>query len=169
MASPSSVTLRVPPSPVRGKAPALALTCLHSSLDSRTDKPSPIRGKAPTLALTRLHSSLDSRSDKPSPLAGEGGWPQARRMRGKGGRMQFSRQISTPLPPKKGPQLHSIKPRSFSFTGNTPRRSQTAAGACCPECSSPQTHPGARSAPSCRIPGRPERKSPQWPPASRWD
>ena len=141
-ASPSSVTLRVPPSPVRGKAP--------------------------TLALTYLHSSLDSRSDKPSPLAGEGGWPQARRMRGKGGRMQFSRQISPP-PPKKGPQLHSIKPRSFSFTGNTPRRSQTAAGACCPECSSPQTHPGARSAPSCRIPGRPERKSPRWPPASRWD
>ena len=35
--------------------------------------PSPIRGKAPTLALAPLHSSLDRRSDKPSPLAGEGG------------------------------------------------------------------------------------------------
>ena len=30
-----------------------------------------------------LHSSLDRRTDKPSPLAGEGGWPQARRMRGR--------------------------------------------------------------------------------------
>ena len=35
--------------------------------------PSPVRGKAPTLALAPLHSSLDSRTDKPSPLAGEGG------------------------------------------------------------------------------------------------
>jgi len=29
--------------------------------------PSPVRGKARTMALTELHSSLDSRTDKPSP------------------------------------------------------------------------------------------------------
>ena len=45
MASPSSVTLRVPPSPVRGKARTLAVTQLHSSLDRRTDKPSPLAGE----------------------------------------------------------------------------------------------------------------------------
>ena len=35
--------------------------------------PSPVRGKAPTLAVEGLRSSIGRRCDKPSPLAGEGG------------------------------------------------------------------------------------------------
>ena len=39
--SPSSVTLRVPPSPVRGKARTLTVIQIWSSIGRRTDKPFP--------------------------------------------------------------------------------------------------------------------------------
>ena len=58
--------------------------------------PSPVRGKAPTLALAPLYSSLDSRTDKPSPLAGEGG---TRSVTDEGGEGEGSRAIRVEPPP----------------------------------------------------------------------